>query len=229
MTDQIKPLQKSRLEQPYDTLTSQVSKTLNNWSAKQFYKELSVPHHFLAQLFIIEDKRFILHPGIDPIAIIRATLVNTGSKKVYEGASTITQQLYNVYQEKSGNVYKRRIIDKLKQASWALKTDASWSKSKILSEYLENVYWGRHYYGIDEATSGYFKSKRQDITIAQSFFLAERIALPNIVDTQRIIVLLNQPMISSIFLQNPSYFNQLIEIYEEKFQCGDKLCQFLAK
>lgn len=206
-----------------------LSEKLISWSASKFYKELEVPHYFLVQLFAIEDQRFAFHPGIDPIAITRATIINLQFRKVYEGASTITQQLYNAYQEKDGGMYSGRFGDKVRQATWALSTDASWSKFKILSEYLKNIYWGKYCYGIDEAALSYFNSTRQDITVPQSFFLAERIASPNYVDVQRVSILLKNPSIVSIFMQNPLHLSELVSTYEDNFNCGDKLCHFLAK
>src|SRR5438105_1199831 len=63
-------------------------------AARRFAPALNVKHDFLVILFAVEDKRFLIHPGIDPVAIIRAAILRTLQLGRPQGASTISQQLY---------------------------------------------------------------------------------------------------------------------------------------
>jgi hypothetical protein len=200
-----------------------------NVAAKRFSSRLHVPSCFLVQLLTIEDKRFLVHPGVDPIALVRAGFANLIEKGTLQGASTITQQLYDARRELKGTKRNRTLYRKVRQAAWALCKDVYTSKYEVLSEYLNIVYWGRSYYGLDAAVSGYFNSIREHLTVAQSFFLAERLARPNTVAIRRIIALLARPSISSLFFHNESAVVELIAIYNKHFQCGGELCQSLVK
>lgn len=146
-------------------------------AAYRFAPSVRVPPHFLIQLLAIEDKRFLIHPGIDLISMTRAILSDIKQSHCFQGASTITQQLYDIRREILGLRRERTICRKMCQALWALWIEMQKSKYEILSEYLNTVYWGKSYYGLDAASWGYFKNKRDNLTIAQSFFLAERLAI----------------------------------------------------
>lgn len=197
-------------------------------AATQFASLLNVPRHFLIHLFTIEDKRFTIHPGVDPAAIVRAALADLINRDI-EGASTITQQLYDVNRERLGVARKRTFGRKIRQAIWALLEDARKSKLDILSEYLRLVYWGRSYYGLDAATRAYFGASRDAITLSQSFFLAERLATPNLALPSRVVALLERRSISFLFSEEPSSLEELISIYDRHFQCGGEIWECLAK
>lgn len=175
--------------------------------------KLKVPEHFLVQLLSIEDKRFFYHCGVDPIAIVRAMTANCIGRGVLQGASTITQQLYNAQQSAKGYQRYRTLSEKVSQATWALAEELRHSKIEILSEYLETIYWGRSYIGIDEAAAGYFHTTREQLTIAQSFFLVERLASPNLVLINRIEELLQKQSIAKFFVNNTDARAELAEIY----------------
>jgi membrane peptidoglycan carboxypeptidase len=155
-------------------------------SAAALHEKIDVPEHFLKYLFLIEDKRFNLHVGIDPIAIARASINNFIYRGLYEGASTITQQLYSTSLEAKGEIYNRRFNGKINQILWSIHKEMTSSKYEILLEYLETVYWGRNYYGLDQAAAGYFNIGKNQLNHEQSFFLTERIAWPNIICRDRL-------------------------------------------
>ena len=188
---------------------------------------MGVPVHFLLQLFQVEDKRFIVHPGVDPIAVLRAATANGTSTGVIQGASTITQQLYNVQRMAKRKARHRGPTYKVGQTAWALAKERHSSKREILSEYLDTIYWGRLYYGIDAAASGYFRTDRDKITVAQGFFLAERLASPNMLSIGRVQTLLQRASIAEMFAQDANARGELTDIYEEHFRCGDGLRQLL--
>lgn len=156
----------------------------------------AIPLPLLAMLLAVEDKRFALHPGVDPIAIGRSTLANLLYREITEGASTLTQQLYDIRRTAAGDSRPRTWSRKCRQALWAVRYELRHSKIEILREYLGGVYWGRSYWGLDAAADGYFNSRREDLLPSQAFFLAERLAAPNIVIPNRVIELLRrQPVI----------------------------------
>lgn len=198
-------------------------------TAARFASNLHVPPYFLEQLFTIEDKRFLIHPGVDPIAVVRAGLENLGGKGRLQGASTITQQLYDARRELKGFRRSRTVTRKILQTGWALLEELHRSKCNILGEYLNIVYWGRSYYGIDAAARSYFHSDRDSITLTQSFFLAERLARPNSISITRIRSLLSRASISKLFLEDKSAFEELVAIYDKRFHCGGELWQCLVK
>ncbi len=63
--------------------------------------------------------------------------------------------------------------------TFALKAHGVYSKRDQLKLYLEAVYWGRSYSGIQQAALGYFGKAPIELSVEESFFLAERLACPN--------------------------------------------------
>ncbi len=100
----------------------------------------------------VEDKRFWSEPGIDLRGIARAVLsdVAGGSR---QGASTITEQFVkNALQEQND----RTVFEKLREAALAFHLTHRWKKTKILTEYLNSVYFGNGAYGVEQAARVYF-------------------------------------------------------------------------
>ena len=105
----------------------------------------------------IEDRRFYEHGGVDYLGIARAAWTDVTAGKVVQGGSTITQQLVrNLYtgQERTFN-------RKVKEACLAIKLSRKWSKTKILNDYLNTVYYGNHAYGVEAAAQTYFSEHAQ--------------------------------------------------------------------
>src|SRR5713101_5974719 len=65
-------------------------------AAQQYSRVLFTPCYFVELLLWVEDKRFAVHPGVDPAAVVRATLFNFGGRRALQGASTISQQIYSI-------------------------------------------------------------------------------------------------------------------------------------
>ena len=92
----------------------------------------------------IEDKRFYEHRGVDVHGIMRAVWQDVRHKQVVEGGSTITQQFVkNTYTKN-----QRSIGRKLKEAALAWQLEQRWSKDRILTAYLNTIYFGNGAYGI---------------------------------------------------------------------------------
>ena len=101
----------------------------------------------------IEDERFYEHRGIDFLGIARALQQDILSGGAVQGASTITQQFVKNALEAQGS---RTVLQKLREAALAYQIERQWSKDKILTNYLNNIYFGNGAYGIEAAARTYF-------------------------------------------------------------------------
>jgi penicillin-binding protein 1A len=119
----------------------------------------------------IEDKRFYQHHGVDFEGIARALVQDIKAGHVVEGASTITEQFVkNAY---VGN--EQTLARKLREAVLAWQLESKWSKDKILTEYLNSVYYGAGAYGVEAASETYFHKPISKVNLPQAALLA---ALP---------------------------------------------------
>ena len=101
----------------------------------------------------IEDKRFQTNGGIDIRGIARAFVDDIVHKGAVQGASTIEQQfIKNALQAQS----HRTIFEKLREAALAYQLSHKWSKEKIITAYLNTIYFGNGAYGIEAAAQTYF-------------------------------------------------------------------------
>jgi penicillin-binding protein 1A len=127
----------------------------------------------------IEDRRFYEHGGIDVEGIARAVWKNVSAGEVVEGGSTITQQLVrNLYP-----VSRERTVErKLKEACLAIKLNDAWPKRRILTAYMNQVYYGNLAYGIEAAAQTYFSKPAAALTLPQAALLAGLPQLPSAYD-----------------------------------------------
>ena len=111
---------------------------------------------------------FYDHGGVDPIAIGRAVWVNLRTGSLAEGGSTLTQQLAkNLYftQEKK---FSRKVAEVF--VAWEL--ERRYDKGEILELYINTIYYGEGYYGIYQASQGYFGKAPADMTDYECTLLA---------------------------------------------------------
>jgi penicillin-binding protein 1A len=101
----------------------------------------------------IEDQRFYTHKGVDYRGIARALWEDVRRQQAAQGASTITQQFVKNALVAQKN---RSLFQKLKEAALAYQLERKWTKEKILTEYLNTVYFGQGAYGIESAARVYF-------------------------------------------------------------------------
>jgi penicillin-binding protein 1A len=101
----------------------------------------------------IEDSRFYEHNGVDFQGIARALVKDVLSQSAQQGASTITEQFVKNALEAEGS---RTIFEKFREAALAYRLERHWSKDKILTEYLNTIYFGEGAYGIEAAARTYF-------------------------------------------------------------------------
>jgi penicillin-binding protein 1A len=124
--------------------------------------------HVKHAIVAVEDRRFWEHEGLDVRGIGRALWADIRSREVVEGGSTITQQyVKSVY---VGN--QRSIARKLREAALAWQLDERWSKEKILTEYLNTIYFGNGAYGIHQAARIYFDKAPDDLELHEAALLA---------------------------------------------------------
>jgi len=103
----------------------------------------------------IEDARFYEHSGVDFQGIARALVKDVLSQSAQQGASTITEQFVKNALEAEGS---RTILEKFREAALAYRLERHWTKDKILTEYLNTIYFGEGAYGIEAAARTYFGS-----------------------------------------------------------------------
>src|SRR3954463_7295554 len=101
----------------------------------------------------IEDRRFWTNQGVDIRGIARAFVADLISGKTVQGGSTITQQFVKNRLDAQG---QRTVFEKLREAALAFHLARQWSKQKVLSQYLNSIYFGNGAYGIESAARTYF-------------------------------------------------------------------------
>jgi len=115
----------------------------------------------------IEDNRFYRHSGIDVYAVIRATKQNISNHQIISGASTLTMQICRMMDHRP-----RTLKNKLIEAFRACQLERIRSKKEILELYLNYAPYGGNLRGVEAASLFYFSKHADELSIAQSAFLA---------------------------------------------------------
>lgn len=131
-----------------------------------------VPQKFSDCILNFEDAWFYYHPGINPVAVLRAATDNLKSGRIISGASTITMQLMRI----SGRATARTMPNKLKEMIQSIKTELIYSKEEILSSYCANAPFGGNVVGLEAASWRYFGCPANQLSWGESAGLA---VLPN--------------------------------------------------
>ncbi len=136
---------------------------------RRYYVSLKdIPPHVRHAFISAEDKNFYKHPGVDLVAILRATLTNIKHKEIRQGASTITQQV-------ARNLFltpDRSLKRKIREALLALRIERRFTKDQILEMYLNYIYLGQGAYGVEAASRIYFGKSVKELTIDEAAILA---------------------------------------------------------
>jgi membrane carboxypeptidase/penicillin-binding protein len=140
-----------------------------------------VPQHFIDALTAQEDSRFFQHDGVDYIGLVRAVYLNFKAGEVTQGASTITQQLARQTFGLMEKSYKRKIME----AFVAQRIERKFTKSEILELYLNRIFFGKNFYGIQAAAQGYFGKDAKDLAIEECATIAGLIKSPNNIEPIR--------------------------------------------
>ena len=130
----------------------------------------------LDAIVAIEDRRFYDHHGLDPARIVASGWNNLRRRKIVEGASTITQQLARAAQQLSS---RRTYERKIREAMIASRLEQRYSKKQILEAYLNAVYFGDGYYGVEAASRGYFSKPASQLEAHEAALLAAIVRSPS--------------------------------------------------
>ena len=135
--------------------------------------------YMLHAVLAIEDERFFKHNGFDPWRIGGAAVANLKQGKIVQGGSTITQQLARKTFLNDGTTSWQKWSRKAREIVLAVRLEMAFSKDEILTMYLNRIYFGRGYYGIEAAAQGYFDKKASALTLDEAALLAGLIQAPS--------------------------------------------------
>jgi penicillin-binding protein 1A len=141
------------------------------------YPGPAVPANFARPLVATEDKRFYREPGVDPLAVgrvIEAKVSNGGD----QGGATIEQQLAKMLYTPGRTGFDAELT----QVVLAVKLNVTYTKQQILALYAESAYYGNGYYGLEQASCGYFGHPARDLTLTQGAMLAGVVNAPSVDD-----------------------------------------------
>jgi 1A family penicillin-binding protein len=170
----LRPLSQPERSQVYDR-NGRLIEVLHDEQDRIVVPLASIPQVLRNAVLAAEDERFYQHHGIDDRGILRALLANLLQRQPVQGGSTITQQLVrNAYPD----LRDRSLVRKVKEASLAAQLEERMSKDEILAAYLNRVYFGAGYYGVEAASRGYFGKHASDLSLAQAATLAGVIREP---------------------------------------------------
>ncbi|HEX9968391.1 MAG TPA: transglycosylase domain-containing protein [Solirubrobacterales bacterium] len=137
--------------EPIGTLTSNENKIL--------LESDQISPNMKNAVVAIEDSRFYEHDGVDFQGIGRALLKDIVSRSAAQGASTITEQFVK---DALAAQESRTVFQKFREAVLAYRLEQRWSKDKILTEYLNTIYFGEGAYGIEAAARTFFGDAHPD-------------------------------------------------------------------
>jgi len=135
------------------------------------YEEL--PDAAVEVMVVTEDKKFYAHEGVDYLANVRALYYLIKNKgEITQGGSTITQQLARTVYLTNEVSYERKLVEVF--LAWEL--EKLYTKNEIMEYYLNNIYFGNGYYGLQAAAYGYFGRSVKDLSLSELVFIC---AIPN--------------------------------------------------
>lgn len=127
----------------------------------------AMPPEFAEAVVLKEDRHFRLHPGVNPVALVRGAW-RTFVRSDRQGGSTITMQLARLHHR----LNTRTVGGKLAQVAWALRLELLYSKDEILEAYLNLVPYGQNIEGVGAASLVYFGRPARTLTLPEILALA---------------------------------------------------------
>jgi penicillin-binding protein 1C len=132
-----------------------------------YWPVADVPPRVAAAILALEDRRFWDHPGVDPLAVLRALRLDLASGRRVSGASTLAMQVARMQHPEA-----RTLPAKFIEAAAALVMTARYGRMGVLRQYLLLVPLGQNSHGIAHAAAWYFGRPVRDLSWAQIAFLA---------------------------------------------------------
>jgi 1A family penicillin-binding protein len=130
--------------------------------------------HLKDAVIAVEDHRYYLHPGIDPIGLGRAVFTNLSTDR-RQGGSTITQQLARTLFLSNSKTPAR----KAKEAALAVMLEIFLSKQEILELYLNRIFLGGGIYGVETMSQKMLRKPASQLTLAEAALIAGVIRAPS--------------------------------------------------
>ena len=143
-----------------------------------FMPVAAIPKRVIQAFLAAEDKTFYRHSGVDLPGILRAVVtnvVNYTTNRRPVGASTITQQVAKNFLLSNELSVERKI----REAILAFRIERAFTKDQILELYLNEIYLGFGSYGVAAAALNYFDKPLDELTLAETAFLAALPKAPN--------------------------------------------------
>ncbi|MBN2424209.1 MAG: PBP1A family penicillin-binding protein [Calditrichaceae bacterium] len=126
-----------------------------------------IPEHVIDALLAVEDREFHSHWGVNLMGIVRALIIDLRYMEIRQGGSTMTMQLAkNLFLTSEQN-----LLRKIKEAMLAVRIESTYSKSEILSLYLNIVPFGNQAFGIQAAARRYFDKSVEELTVDEGAML----------------------------------------------------------
>ena len=137
-------------------------------SKENFVKFSKMSDIYRNAVVAVEDHRFYDHGPVDFIAICRAFYINLKTKELQEGGSTITQQVAKNIVFSQEQSWTR----KLGEIFAAYDLEKNYTKNEIFELYVNTAYFGDGFYGIYDASHGYYDKDPKDLNLDESSMLA---------------------------------------------------------
>ncbi len=164
-----KAFQTTRIYDRNGTLLQEVDNPDTGW--RTFVPFDKISPYLINATVSAEDSTFWTNEGVEPLAIVRGAVINvsgTGSS----GGSTITQQLVRAIYPDQISALDVSVTRKAREAMAAVALAKKYSKTDIMTMYLNQIYYGARSYGIQSASQTYFNKNASDLTLAEASMLA---------------------------------------------------------
>ncbi|HYC60736.1 MAG TPA: penicillin-binding protein 1C [Thermoanaerobaculia bacterium] len=139
-----------------------------------------VPPELIRALIASEDRHFFRHPGVDPLAMVRATISNVRARRVVSGASTIPMQIARMAEPR-----RRSLSAKVIEAFRAMQLTAHYSKRELLAIYINLAPYGSNIEGVGAASWFYFAKEPRRLSLGEIALLTTLPRSPNRYDPFR--------------------------------------------
>lgn len=127
-----------------------------------------IPPEMIRAFMAAEDDRFYIHPGVDPVGLLRATTELIATGRIQSGGSTITMQVAKNFFLSHERVFSRKFNEIL----LALQIEKQLSKNDIFELYLNKIYLGNRAYGVEAAAQVYYGKSVNELNLAQLTMIA---------------------------------------------------------